>query len=189
MKDLVTLGEARAVAEGLEAETFNQLLAANDNHPPRTRHLHDKSPLRREQHPVVAVLLLLRLHLTRRTLGSMKDLVTLGEAQVVAEGLEAETLDRLLAAANDNHPPLLHRHLRDKNPLRREQHPVVAVLLLHLRHLAKTLGHMMDLGSGGECVVVVDDLKIDRLLLAQTAVVVGYGRVGRYTRISNVLLC
>jgi hypothetical protein len=88
------LEEAQVVAEELEAEMLNRLVvSANSNHPPLLHvHLRDKSLRRQEQHPVVVVRLLLRRHLARRMLGSMKDLVTLGEGRAVAEGLEAETL-------------------------------------------------------------------------------------------------
>jgi hypothetical protein len=54
--------------------------------------------------------------------------------------LEAETLDRLLVEANDNHPPgTRQRRLRVKIPLQGKEHPVTVQLLL----LASRKSHLL----------------------------------------------
>jgi hypothetical protein len=112
----------------------------------------------------------------RRTLGSTKALVTSGEAQAAAKALEAEPLDLLLVPANDNHPLLLYRRLGDKHPLshhplgakqvhrdpklrqrQREEHSVMTVRLLLLRHLEwRKLGSVKDLVPAREAEEAAD---------------------------------
>lgn len=128
VRDTATSGEAQAVADGPEATKPSRRLAVpRHKHPPLLhRHFRDKNPQphlhpgdkqvqldpnhrqgRRKQGGMAVRLLILQ-HPTRRTLGFM-----LNSVPFIPVEAEAQTVNRLLIAANNSHPPLLLHHLHD----------------------------------------------------------------------------
>jgi hypothetical protein len=115
------LGSIKETLDRLQVVASNSRLLSDKN-PLSHHHLGHKQvqldPIlrrrrRRQDRQVMAVRLFLQ------ALGSMRDMVTSGEDREVAEGLAAQTLDPPQAVANVSRLPLLHRHLRNKSPLRR----------------------------------------------------------------------